>query len=79
MDILATLKKLHEQFPQLSLDDLFAILDCFVKETTLHYPYETKIWYGNSDTIANNLNQAEIYGNITTKATESRFTTGGNN
>lgn len=62
MDILATLKKLHRQFPQLSLDDLLAILDCYVEKTTLHFPYEpkmpydNKIWYSNSDMTANNLN-----------------------
>lgn len=27
-----TLKKLHKKFPQLSLDDLFDILDCYVEE-----------------------------------------------
>lgn len=27
-----TLKKLHKRFPQLSLDDLFDILDCYVEE-----------------------------------------------
>jgi hypothetical protein len=26
------LKKLHKKFPQLSLDDLFDILDCYVEE-----------------------------------------------
>lgn len=31
----ATLKKLHSKFPQLSLDDLFEILDCYVEENCL--------------------------------------------
>lgn len=30
-----TLKKLHAKFPLLSLDDLFAILDCYVEERCL--------------------------------------------
>ena len=29
-----TLKKLHKKFPQLSLDDLFDVLDCYVEEYT---------------------------------------------
>ena len=29
-----TLKKLHKRFPQLSLDDLFDVLDCYVEEYT---------------------------------------------
>lgn len=28
MDAKLTLKKLHERFPEMSLDDLFAILEC---------------------------------------------------
>ena len=27
-----TLKNLHEKFPNLSLDDLFVILDCYIEE-----------------------------------------------
>lgn len=30
-----TLKKLHSRFPLMSLDDLFAILDCYVEENYL--------------------------------------------
>lgn len=30
-----TLKKLHSRFPLMSLDDLFAILDCYVEENCL--------------------------------------------
>lgn len=30
-----TLKKLHSRFPLMSLDDLFAILDCYVEEHCL--------------------------------------------
>ena len=79
MDILATLKKLHEQFPQLSLDDLLAILDCYVEKNNFFKPYENKIWHSNSNTITANSNQERLYGNITANAKGSRFTTGGNN
>lgn len=34
-----TLRNLHEKFPQLSLDDLFAILDCVILETAYSYNY----------------------------------------
>lgn len=37
-----TLKKLHKRFPQLSLDELFDALDCYVEEYNfLNKPY----WY----------------------------------
>lgn len=43
-----TLKKLHERFPQLSLDDLFDILDCYVEE----YNFFTKpYWNGTYDDV----------------------------
>lgn len=29
MDVKQTLKNLHKRFPEMSLDDLFAILDCY--------------------------------------------------
>lgn len=35
LDSKRTLIKLHTEFPDLSLDDLFKILDCYVE----HYPY----------------------------------------
>lgn len=34
-----TLRNLHEKFPQLSLDDLFTILDCVILETAYSYNY----------------------------------------
>lgn len=34
IDVKETLKKLHQVFPKMSLDDLFKILDCFVSEYT---------------------------------------------
>lgn len=37
-----TLKKLHKRFPQLSLDELFDVLDCYVEE----YNFFSKPYYG---------------------------------
>lgn len=37
-----TLKKLHKRFPQLSLDELFDALDCYVEE----YNFFTKPYWG---------------------------------
>ena len=34
-----TLRNLQEKFPKLSLDDLFAILDCVILETAYSYNY----------------------------------------
>lgn len=35
-----TLKNLHEKFPNLSLDDLFVILDCYIEEPfNINSPY----------------------------------------
>ena len=46
MDVKQTLKNLHRRFPEMSLDDLFAILDCYSN-------YEVR-WpgYTNSNTIS---------------------------
>lgn len=46
MDVKQTLKNLHRRFPEMSLDDLFAILDCYSN-------YEVR-WpgYNNSNTIS---------------------------
>lgn len=41
-----TLKKLHKKFPQLSLDDLFDVLDCYVEE----YNFFTKPYWYETDT-----------------------------
>ena len=37
-----TLKKLHKKFPQLSLEELFDALDCYVEE----YNFFTKPYWG---------------------------------
>lgn len=44
IDTKETLKKLHRKFPTLSLDDLFAILDCYTEQYHLS-------WNGNSNSI----------------------------
>ena len=40
-----TLKKLHKKFPQMSLDDLFDALDCYVEE----YNFFTKPYWTDGD------------------------------
>lgn len=40
-----TLKKLHKRFPQLSLDELFDALDCYVEE----YNFFTKPYWSGTD------------------------------
>lgn len=44
IDAKETLKKLHKKFPELSLDDLFTILDCYTEQYNLS-------WNGNSSSI----------------------------
>lgn len=44
IDAKETLKKLHKKFPELSLDDLFTILDCYTEQYNLS-------WNGNSNSI----------------------------
>ena len=75
MNVKETLKKLHKKFPLMSLDELFEILDCYVKEIDLTKTISTweppKIWYSTdkvtcsekgSDiyTIANNCTDGKI-------------------
>lgn len=44
IDTKETLKKLHKKFPELSLDNLFTILDCYTEQYKLS-------WNGNSSSI----------------------------
>lgn len=44
IDAKETLKKLHKKFPELSLDDLFTILDYYTEQYNLS-------WNGNSSSI----------------------------
>lgn len=66
-----TLKKLHKRFPQLSLDELFDALDCYVEE----YNFFTKPYWGTDndfrikDTHTSTNPLFKVYdGNISTTA-----------
>lgn len=65
-----TLKKLHKKFPQMSLDDLFDALDCYVEEynffTKPHW-YETNTDFRIKDASTNPLFK-NYDGNISTIA-----------
>lgn len=45
INIKETLKKLHESFPNLNLDELFVILDCVVLTTRTTFHENTNIRY----------------------------------
>ena len=61
-----TLKKLHKKFPQLSLDDLFDILDCYVEEYNFFNGYH---WTSTDDYKPNKpLTSSIIYDRIDTDA-----------
>lgn len=45
INIRETLKKLHESFPNLNLDELFKILDCVVLTTRTTFRENTKVIY----------------------------------
>ena len=47
MDVKQTLKNLHRRFPEMSLDDLFAILDCYSNYEVRWSGYNT-----NSNTVS---------------------------
>ena len=70
IDSRLTLSKLHSKFPNLTLDDLFEILDCYTEIITQfdhtgrpllnEWPYkQTTITYGNS-TATTTTNGTEI-------------------
>lgn len=63
-----TLKNLHKEFPTLTLDDLFKILDCYVEENYFSFDQVTKprIWY-STDANLENL----VYDRTTTTITNS--------
>ena len=67
-----TLKKLHKRFPQLSLDELFDALDCYVEEYnffTKPYWYETNTDFRRKDTQTSTNPLFKSYdGNISTIA-----------
>lgn len=45
VNVKETLKKLHESFPNLNLDELFKILDCIVLTTRTTFHENTNIRY----------------------------------
>lgn len=48
IDIKATLKNLHIKFPLMTLDELFAVLDCVIEKTQLTDLSDytlPKVWY----------------------------------
>lgn len=65
-----TLKKLHKKFPQMSLDDLFDALDCYIEEYnffTKPYWYETNSDFRIKDTQTSTNPLFKSYdGNIST-------------
>ena len=40
MNLKETLKNLHKKFPNLTLDELFDIVDCYVEEIHIANPYK---------------------------------------
>lgn len=54
MDARKTLKNLHKEFPNLSLDDLFRILDCYAEQSPYYLP---QIWYDKNITIGSDFPQ----------------------
>lgn len=66
-----TLKKLHKRFPQLSLDELFDALDCYVEEYnffTKPYWYETDSYKIKTHNTSTNPLFKSYDGNISTIA-----------
>ena len=55
MDARKTLKNLHKEFPNLSLDDLFRILDCYAERSPSYIP--PQIWYDKNITIGSDFPQ----------------------
>lgn len=43
LNLKITLKNLHKKFPNLSLDELFDIVDCYVEEIVISNPYKDYI------------------------------------
>ena len=62
-----TLKNLHKKFPQLSLDDLFDVLDCYVEEYTFWTYTDNNFRLKNTQTSTNPLFKS-YDGNISTTA-----------
>lgn len=55
MNVITTIKKLHEKFPKLTVEELIDILDCYVEEPILKLNSDSwttlpKVWYDNKVT-----------------------------
>lgn len=61
-----TLKKLHKKFPQMTLDALFDILDCYTEEFTSGLWGTTEIYDPYRYSITCNANSINPNGKITT-------------
>lgn len=56
MDTKKTLQNLHQKFPEMTLDDLFAILDCIVLDNPIPTSFPNnlnKFWYNTELTCKN--------------------------
>lgn len=74
IDIKATLKNLHSKFPLMTLDELFAVLDCVIEKSQLtdlsNYTLP-KVWYKSEPTSC----KVDIYeGDNQTYITNTRNT-----
>jgi hypothetical protein len=74
IDIKATLKNLHIKFPLMTLDELFAVLDCVIEKTQLTDLSDytlPKVWYTSEPTTC----KVDIYeGDNQTCITNTRNT-----
>lgn len=79
-----TLKNLHEKFPDLSIDDLFVILDCYIEEEPfkINNPYIYKDTFPKDWTITCNVPKQSFADQISklngglTYDTNSRYASG---
>lgn len=55
LNVKATLKQLHKKLPNLSLDELFEILDCYIEDYTINIKEcePNKVWYTSDKTYPN--------------------------
>lgn len=63
MDVKQTLKNLHRKFPEMSLDDLFAILDCY-SNYEVRWPGYTNSNTPTNITFTNGICESATTGNI---------------
>ena len=66
-----TLKKLHQALPNLTLDELFIILDCYTEEyiSTLKDFEVPKVWYSTNNYSKNTIDEpyTSKYGGISSE------------